>query len=257
MKVVLLAGGLGTRLAEQTEVRPKPMVEVGNRPMLWHIMKYCAQFGFNEFYVALGYKGAVIKQYFMDYYAMNSDVTVDLGEGSVEIHQKHKEDWQVHLIDTGQLTNTGGRLQRVLPWLDDQTFMLTYGDGVCNVDLHKLRDFHKSQNAGATITAVRPPARFGNVTFNDHRVQCFTEKSQTEAGWINGGFIMMEPSVGQYLTGDDCSLEHDMLEGLAAEGKLSAYCHDDFWQCMDTKREVDLLQRLWDSDHCPWRIWRD
>ncbi len=257
MKIVILAGGLGTRLGDITEVRPKPMVEIGRHPIIWHIMKHCASYGFNEFYVALGYKGDVIKRYFMDYYAMNSDVVVDLKQGDLQILQRHREDWRVHLIDTGLQTLTGGRLKRMLPHLGDETFMLTYGDGVCNVNLHDLLTCHQQKQALATVTAVRPSARFGNLVLDNDRVTRFTEKNQIGAGWINGGFIMMQPQIDQYLPDEDVSLEQHTLEALASDGKLAAFCHEGFWQCMDTKREVDLLNRLWEQPDCPWRNWRE
>jgi glucose-1-phosphate cytidylyltransferase len=254
IRVVLLAGGLGTRLAEETEVRPKPMVEIGGRPILWHIMRHYAHHGFTEFVVALGYKGEAIKHYFLDYHSLSSDMTIDLATGQVEGRARERDDWLVHLVDTGQKTNTGGRVRRLEPWLSGQTFMVTYGDGVSNVDLQALLRFHRSHGRLATVTAVRPPARFGSLVFDGDRVTEFAEKPQTGEGWINGGFLVLEPGVFQYLDGDLSSLEADAMERLTADAQLMAYRHDGFWQCMDTKRDLDLLRRLWDSGAPPWVV---
>jgi glucose-1-phosphate cytidylyltransferase len=254
MKVVILAGGRGTRLAEETEVRPKPMVEIGGRPILWHIMKHFYHFGHREFYIALGYKGEAIKHYFMDYAALSGSLTVDLVEGRVQTHDGDLEDWIVHLIDTGVDVNTGGRLKRLQPWLQDEAFMITYGDGVSNVNLEELTRFHRAQGRIGTLTAVRPPARFGGVLFDGDLVSEFTEKPQIGEGWINGGFQLFEPGVFDYLEGDGCSLEVDCLEALASDGQLAAYRHEDFWQCMDTLRDKNLLEELWQSGSAPWRI---
>lgn len=255
MKVVILAGGLGTRLAEETELKPKPMVEIGGRPILWHIMKDYAHFGHKEFFIALGYKGEVIKRYFLDYYTLNGSMTINLASGEVQVQEKECEDWLVHLIDTGLNTLTGGRVKRLEPWLRDGTFMVTYGDGVSNLDLNQLLRFHRSHGRLATVTAVRPPARFGGLVFDGDLVTEFTEKPQTGEGWINGGFLVFEPGVFDYLEGDDSSLEADALERLAADGQLAAYRHDGFWQCMDHLRDVRLLQSLWQSGTPPWRVW--
>jgi glucose-1-phosphate cytidylyltransferase len=255
MKAVILAGGLGTRLAEETEVKPKPMVEIGGRPILWHIMKHYAHYGCEEFFIALGYKGEVIKRYFLDYYKLNGSVTVDLARGEVEIHQKHCENWRVHLIETGLATNTGGRLRQLKPWLCDSPFFLTYGDGVSNVHLPNLVAFHRAQGLMATITAVRPPARFGNLEFDGDRVSEFAEKPQIGEGWINGGFMVLEPGVFSYLDRDSQSLEMDVLEPLCGEQQLTAYRHQGFWQCMDTLRDVRLLEGLWQGGHAPWKVW--
>ena len=255
MKVVILAGGLGTRLAEETEVRPKPMVEIGGRPILWHIMKHYAHFGFKEFYIALGYKGEVIKRYFLDYHSLSGSMTINLSSGDVQVQETACEDWLVDLIDTGLNTNTGGRVKRMEPWLKDGTFMMTYGDGVCDLDLRDLLRFHQSHGRLATVTAVRPPARFGGLIFDGDLVAEFTEKPQIGEGWINGGFMVFEPGVFDYLEGDDASLEADALERLAADGQLAAYRHDRFWQCMDTLRDVRLLERLWQSGNPPWKVW--
>jgi glucose-1-phosphate cytidylyltransferase len=255
MKVVILAGGLGSRLTEETDVRPKPMVEIGGRPILWHILKHYAHYGFKEFVIALGYKGEVIKRFFLDYQYVNNSISVDLARGTVTVHPQDSEDWLVHLIDTGLHTNTGGRIKRLEPWLRDGTFMATYGDGVSNVDLRALLAFHKAQGRAATVTAVRPPSRFGGLTLDGDQIVQFTEKPQIGEGWINGGFLVFEPKVFDYLLGDDASLENDALDQLASEGQLSAFRHEQFWQCMDTLREKRLLEQLWQSGAAPWKVW--
>jgi glucose-1-phosphate cytidylyltransferase len=255
MKVVILAGGFGTRLAEETDRIPKPMVEIGGRPILWHIMKHYAHYGFKEFFIALGYKGEVIKRYFLDYYLINSNLTINLSNGDVQVHNKQGEDWIVHLVDTGLHTLTGGRVKRLEPWLKDETFMVTYGDGVSDIDLQDLLRFHRSHGKLATVTAVRPPARFGGLIFDGDLVAEFTEKPQIGEGWINGGFMVFEPGVFDYLEGDHTSLEADALERLAADRQLVAYRHDGFWQCMDTLRDVRLLESLWQSGKPPWKVW--
>ena len=255
MRVVVLAGGLGTRLAEETEVKPKPMVEIGARPVLWHIMKHYAHFGLKEFVVALGYRGEVIKRFFVDYHSLNGSLTVNLVTGRVERHERQEDDWEVRLMDTGYATNTGGRVKRLQPLLSDGTFMVTYGDGVCNVDLSSLLDFHRAHGRIATVTAVRPPARFGGLIFDGDLVAQFTEKPQIGEGWINGGYMVFEPSLFDYLEGDDSSLEADGLERLAADRQLAAFRHDGFWQCMDTLRDKRLLESLWQGGRPPWRVW--
>jgi glucose-1-phosphate cytidylyltransferase len=255
MKVVLLAGGLGTRLAEETEVKPKPMVEIGGRPILWHIMKLYAHHGFREFCLALGYKGEMIKRYFLDYYRLSGSLTVNTGTGDVMGRSRPDEDWLVHLVDTGLDTLTGGRVKRLEPWLAGETFMLTYGDGVADIDLTTLVAFHRSHGKMATVTAVRPPARFGGLEFDGDLVQAFTEKPQIGEGWINGGYMVLEPGILEYLGGDGCSLEAVALERLAADNQLAAYKHDGFWQCMDTVRDLKLLQSLWGSGTPPWKAW--
>lgn len=255
MKVVILAGGRGTRLAEETEVKPKPMVDIGGRPILWHIMRHYAHHGFKEFLIALGYKGEVIKRYFLDYHSLNGSMTVDLSSGKVKKYSQDCDDWIVHLVDTGQDTLTGGRVRRLRPWLQDGTFMVTYGDGVSNVDLQDLLRFHRSQGRIATVTAVRPPARFGGIIFDGDLVARFTEKPQIGEGWINGGFLVFEPEVFDYLDGDHSSLEADALERLAADRQLAAYRHEGFWQCMDTLRDKQLLESLWQSGRAPWKVW--
>ncbi len=256
IKTVILAGGLGTRLSEETDLRPKPMVEIGGYPILWHILKLYAHQGFKEFFIALGYRGDFIKRYFLDYYHLNGNITIDFRNGKVEAENRECEDWTVHLMDTGQNTNTGGRVNRLQPWLQGATFMVTYGDGVSNIDLNNLLQFHRSHGKMATVTAVRPPARFGGLAFDGDMVVNFTEKPQIGEGWINGGFLVFEPGIFNYLEGDHASLEADMLERLAADGQLAAYRHDGFWQCMDTLRDKRLLESLWEKGNAPWEVWR-
>ena len=255
MKVVILAGGLGTRLAEETEVRPKPMVTVGGRPILWHIMKHYSQWGFCEFVVALGYKGEIIKRYFMDYADLNGRLTLSLKNRVIERHDKHPEDWKVDLVETGNDTATGGRLKRLSEILSAGTFMMTYGDGVSNVELRKVLDFHRSHGRLATVTVVRPPARFGSLEFDGDVVTRFIEKPQLGEGWINGGFFVLEPGVFEYLGADDMPFERQPLEQLAADGQLMAYRHEDFWQSMDTLRDKRLLESMWEEKRAPWRTW--
>jgi glucose-1-phosphate cytidylyltransferase len=255
MKVVVLAGGLGTRLAEETEIKPKPMVEIGGRPILWHIMKHYAHFDFKEFFIALGYRGEVIKRFFIDYCSLSGSITIDLKRGQVESQDADCEDWVVHLRNTGQDTNTGGRVRRLKESIGNETFMLTYGDGVCDVNLQDLLRFHKSHGRVATVTAVRPPARFGGLVFDGDLVSDFVEKPQIGEGWINGGFMVFEPAVFDYLENDDASLEADALEHLAEKGQLAAYKHDKFWQCMDTLRDKRLLETLWHEHRAPWKVW--
>lgn len=256
MKVVILAGGLGTRLAEETELKPKPMVEIGGRPILWHIMKHYGHHNFNEFFIALGHRGEVIKRFFLDYCSLSGSMTVDLSKGVVDTQDSDCEDWIVHLKNTGPETNTGGRIKRLEAWLKDETFMATYGDGVSNVNLSDLLEFHRAHGRIATVTAVRPPARFGGLIFDgDSMVVDFTEKPQIGEGWINGGFIVCEPEIFTYLKDDDSSLEADALEHLASERQLAAYKHEGFWQCMDTLRDKRLLESLWEDGSAPWKVW--
>jgi glucose-1-phosphate cytidylyltransferase len=255
MKVVILAGGRGTRLAEETEVTPKPMVEIGGKPILWHIMKGYSHRGTKEFFVALGYKGEVIKRFFLDYHRLSGDLRVDLSNGQIKTHNSDCEDWIVNLVDTGLDTCTGGRVKRLEKVLSDGTFMVTYGDGVSDIDFNELLKFHRSQGKIATVTAVHPQARFGNLTIDRDRVANFSEKPQLGEGWINGGFLVFEPEVFRYLDGDHRSLEADALEKLAADGQLAAYRHAGFWQCMDTLRDKMVLQRLWEEGRAPWKVW--
>ena len=256
MKVVILAGGLGTRLSEETEIKPKPMVEIGGQPILWHIMKHYAHFGFKEFCIAVGYRGEVIKRFFMDYHSLNGNISIDLRSGNVDMRERECEDWVIHLQNTGQDTNTGGRVKRLQSQLGDGTFMITYGDGVCDVNLTDLLEFHRAQGRIATITAVRPPARFGGLIFDgDSMVVDFTEKPQIGEGWINGGFMVCEREIFNYLKDDDSSLEADALESLASERQLAAYQHGGFWQCMDTLRDKRLLENLWHDGSAPWKVW--
>jgi len=256
MKVVILAGGLGSRLSEETDLKPKPMVEIGGRPILWHIMKHYAQYDFKEFIIALGYKGEVVKRYFVDYCALEGNMTISLSDGKVSAYDTGREEWLVDLIDTGLRTYTGGRVKRLEQWLKDQTFMVTYGDGVSNIDLCDLVRFHRTHHRLATVAAVRPPARFGALVLEGDFVPRFTEKSQVAEGWINGGYFVFEPGVFQYLSGDSTSLEADALERLARDGQLAAYRHEGFWQCMDTLRDVRMLEHLWQSGNPPWRVWK-
>jgi glucose-1-phosphate cytidylyltransferase len=255
MKTVILAGGYGTRLTEETDLKPKPMVEIGGKPILWHIMRHYAHHGFKEFFVALGYKGEVIKRYFLDYYHLSGNMTVDMASGRAEMDNGVEEDWVVHLVETGADTQTGGRIKRLEPWLKDEPFMVTYGDGVSNVDLSTLMRHHNAHGRIATVTAVRPPARFGGLVFEGDLVTEFTEKPQIGEGWINGGYQVFGPDVFPYLTGDECNLERDVLEKLAAEHQLVAYRHDGFWQCMDTLRDKRLLEGMWQSGGAPWKVW--
>ncbi|MDB4950370.1 MAG: rfbF [Gemmatimonadetes bacterium] len=255
MKTVILAGGLGSRLAEETTVRPKPMVEIGGRPILWHIMNVYAAHGFADFLVACGYKGEVIKRYFTDFHLHDSDMTVDLREGKVSVHAQRGPDWRVTLVDTGAGTQTGGRVKRMAPFIGGETFLMTYGDGVGNVDVRGAVDFHRRHGKLATIAAVRPPARFGGLEFEGDRVVHFNEKPQVGEGWINGGYMVLEPAVLDYIDGDETILEREPLERLAAEGQLMAYRHEGFWQPMDTLREKLLLEELWQSGRAPWKVW--
>ena len=253
MKTVILCGGLGTRLSEETQVKPKPMVEIGGRPMLWHVMKIYERYGFNNFTLALGYKGEVIKDYFLNYHARLSDLTVHLKNGQVDYSNPTAEDWQVSLIDTGTNTMTGGRLLRLKRHLQSSgTFMLTYGDGVSDIDIPALLSFHRAHGRLATVTAVRPSARFGGIHVGDGQVLSFKEKPQSGEGWINGGFFVFEPAIFDCLTDDSTVLEQTPLENLVRDQQLMAYEHTGYWQCMDTIRDRDALQELWVSGHAPW-----
>ena len=253
MKVGILAGGVGSRLSEETSLKPKPMVEVGEQPILFHLMHHYAHYGFNEFVVALGYKGEVIKKYFADYCALAGSVSVDMSAGTVAAHDGPGLDWRVDLIDTGISTNTGGRIKRLAPYMGDETFMLTWGDGLSDIDLKQLLAFHRSHGKLATVTAVRPLARFGHMEIEHGQVRRFTEKPQTAEGWINGAFFVLEPGVFDYVENDDTAWDYGPMPRLAAEGQLMAYQYEGFWQCMDTLRDKKLLDRLWASGDAPWK----
>lgn len=255
MKTVILAGGLGSRLSEETQIIPKPMIEIGGRPIMWHIMKIFSHYGLREFFVALGYKGEVIKRYFHDYYSLNGDISINLSNGKIDVQNRECEDWELHLVETGQNSMTGGRVKRLEEYLRDGPFMVTYGDGVSNVNIAELIDFHKSHGKLATVTAVHPPARYGELLINEDSTANFSEKPQTHEGWINGGFIIFEPQVLSYLSGDESVLEIDALERLANEGQLVAYKHNDFWQCMDTLRDKRQLEAVWENGNPPWKVW--
>jgi len=256
MKVAILAGGVGSRLQEETDVRPKPMVEIGGKPILWHIMRYYSCYGFGEFVIALGYKGEYIKKYFVDYASLQGNLRVETHSRDIQVRKNGEQvDWTIDLIETGVKTRTGGRIKRLAPHIGNQTFMLTWGDGVSNVDLDKLIRFHKSHGKLATLTAVRPTARFGHLDLDGDRITEFSEKPQTREGWINGAFFVLEPGVFDYIEGDYTSWEREPMEQLARDGQLMAYKHDGFWQCMDTLRDKRLLNELWDSGESLWKIW--
>lgn len=256
MKVVILAGGLGTRLAEETSVRPKPMVEIGGRPILWHIMKIYSQHGFSDFVICLGYKGYMIKEYFANYFLHMSDVTLDLAQNRMEVHRETAEPWRVTLVDTGEDTMTGGRLKRVLPYVEDEPlFALTYGDGVADIDLTAQIAFHKAHGKLATVTAVRPAKRFGAISIEGDRVATFKEKPDDDGGWINGGFFLLAPSVGNLIAGDDTIWEKEPLEQLVATDQLRAYVHRGFWHPMDTIRDRQFLEDEFRSGRAKWRLW--
>jgi len=257
MKVSILAGGIGARLAEETETKPKPMVEIGGYPILWHIMMHYAYYGFKDFVIALGYKGEHIKRYMVDYSQLASNLTVNLQNGDVQVHDEdgYKADWSVELIDTGRDTMTGGRIKRLAPYLGNKTFMLTWGDGVSDLDLNELLKFHRSHGKLATLTAVRPTARFGHLELQDDIVVQFSEKVQTREGWINGAFFVLEPGVFDYIEGDQTQWEKGPLEQLSKDGQLMAYRHSSFWQCMDTLRDKRRLDALWQQGNPPWKIW--
>jgi len=255
MKVAILAGGRGSRLAEETDVKPKPMVEVGGHPILWHIMMHYAHFDHDHFLIALGYKGEVIKKYMTDYCALHSNLRVSMDTGRVEKHGGDQPSWTVDLIDTGMRTMTGGRIKRLQPYVDNERFMLTWGDGVADVDLDALLAFHEDHGRLATMTVVRPPARYGHITMDEGEVTSFTEKPQTAEGWINGAFFVLEPEIFDYIDGDHTQWEREPLEQLSREGQLMAYQHTSFWQCMDTLREKYILESMWDSGNPPWKLW--
>jgi glucose-1-phosphate cytidylyltransferase len=255
MKVVILAGGLGTRISEESHLRPKPMIEIGGKPILWHIMKAYSAHGLRDFVICTGYRGYMIKEYFANYYLHMSDITIDLAANSTEIHQNFAEPWRVTLVDTGEETMTGGRLKRVARYLGNEDFCFTYGDGLSNVDVGRLMEFHRQQNVLATVTAVQPPGRFGGLDLEQHRVSSFREKPLGDGNWINGGFFVLSPKVLDYIEGDASHWELKPLERLAAEGQLAAYRHTGFWQPMDTLRDKNQLEELWSSGRAPWKIW--
>jgi glucose-1-phosphate cytidylyltransferase len=257
MKAIILAGGLGSRLSEETVLRPKPMVEIGGKPMLWHIMNIYAAYGVQEFIIALGYKPEVIKEYFLNFYALNNDISVELASGKTIIHNGNQPHWTIHLVDTGLYTQTAGRLKRLQRWLNgDETFMLTYGDGVADLNVGALLAFHRSHGKLATVTTVRSPERFGRIGFTGDRVATFYEKPQSSEGWVNGGFFVMNNKVIDYIEGDETILERDPVEHLTREGELMGYRHYGFWSCMDTLKEKNYLEELWQSGKAPWSIWR-
>jgi glucose-1-phosphate cytidylyltransferase len=257
MKVVILCGGLGTRLREETEYRPKPMVPIGNRPILWHIMKIYAHYGHKEFILCLGYKGEIIKDYFRNYQWNTSDVTLRLGRSPqiTYLSQHDEEDWTVTLLDTGQETQTGGRLRRALPHIDTDTFLFTYGDGLIDSSINESIEFHRRHGALATVTAVKPSGRFGELALDGQTITAFREKPQQESAYVSGGFFVLNKAVGRYLTDDACVLERGPLERLTREGQLRAFCHPGFWQCMDTYREQELLNKMWAAGAAPWKVW--
>jgi glucose-1-phosphate cytidylyltransferase len=255
MKVVILAGGFGSRLSELTDHLPKPMVEIGNKPILWHIMKTYAHYGYNEFIIALGYKAEVIKEYFLNFYAFDHDISLDLSSGKFTIKHKEKTDWTVHLVNTGLDTQTGGRVLRLKEWIGNETFMLTYGDGVGNIRIDQLVEFHKNHGKFATVTASHPPSRFGAITYNENEVISFSEKNVTKGGWISSGFFVLEPEIFSLLKDDKTIWEKYPLETLADMHELMVFFHDGYWQPMDTLRERRILQKLWDSNNAPWKVW--
>jgi len=255
MKAVILAGGLGTRISEESHLRPKPMIEIGGKPILWHIMKIYSHYGINDFIICLGYKGYVIKEYFSNYFLHMSDVTFSMRDNTTVIHQKFAEPWNVTLVDTGQETMTGGRLKRVLPYIGDETFCFTYGDGVSDIDISSLIAKHKANGLSATVTSIQPPGRYGALVIEGDLVINFQEKPAGDGAWINGGFFILEPSVIDLIEGDETIWEQEPLRALAASGQLSAYKHKGFWQAMDTQREKNLLEDLWQTGNAPWKSW--
>ena len=256
MKVVILAGGTGTRIGEESHLRPKPMIEIGGKPILWHIMKIYSTHGFNDFIVCCGYKGYMIKEYFANYFLHTSDITIDLRRNQTEIHQSNSEPWRVTLVDTGEGTMTGGRIKRIRRYLDDEDFCLTYGDGVADVDIGKLVAFHRAQGLPVSVTAIQPPGRFGCLEVTSERITAFQEKPLGDGSWISGGFFVVSPKVCDYIAGDETIWEREPLERLAREGNVAAYCHRGFWQCMDTMRDRLHLEDLWQRNDAPWRVWK-
>ena len=257
MKAVILAGGFGTRLSEETGVKPKPMVEIGDRPILWHIMKIYSHVGISDFIICLGYKGRIIKEYFANYVLHQSDITFDLKNNQTHVHRNETEPWKVTLVHTGENTMTGGRIKRIKSYLGNETFCLTYGDGVSNIDIGALIQFHKAQNVLVTLTAVQPPGRFGafNLSAGQHKISAFKEKPQGDGAWINGGFFVVEPAALDYIDGDETVWEVDPMERLARDGQIAAYRHKGFWQPMDTLRDKNLLEGLWGGGKAPWKVW--
>lgn len=256
MKVVILAGGFGTRISEESQFKPKPMIEIGETPILWHIMKTYSYYGFNEFVICLGYKAYLIKEYFADYFLHTSDVTFNLAENKMTVHNNFAEPWTVTLIDTGLNTMTGGRVKRVKEYLDDEPFFLTYGDGVSDVNISKLLEFHNQTGKIATMTAIKPEGRFGVLDIEDNCIHAFREKSKNDSGWINGGFMVLQPEIFDYIKGgDETVFEREPLETVAGMGQLAAYKHDGFWQCMDTQRDKQYLEKLWADGTAPWKVW--
>lgn len=255
MKVAILAGGLGTRLSEETTIKPKPMVEIGGKPILWHIMNIYAAYGYKEFVVALGYKGDIIKDYFLNYRYRARSLTINLDSGDVTIHDGSSEDWIVHLLDTGQTTQTGGRIKRLSEFIGKEPFFLTYGDGLSNINLHDLVAFHRAQGKLATVTAIRPPARFGQMLISEENVMEFQEKPISGEGWANGGFFLLQPEIVNYINDDQTIWEREPMECLATQRQLAAFLHHGFWHAMDTFRDVHILNKLWEEDNAPWKIW--
>ena len=255
MKLVILAGGYGTRISEETERIPKPMIEIGNRPLIWHLIKYYSNFGIDEFIICCGYRGYVIKEYFMNYFTHMSDLTIDLSDGITTVHREYSEPWKVTLVDTGDSTQTGGRLKRVAEYLGDETFCFTYGDGLSDIDIRKEIDFHKQHKKLATIAAVKPPGRYGALEIDNGRVTDFVEKPPGDGGLINGGYFVLEPRCLEMIEGDEDSWESGPLNKLAESGNLMAFEHEGFWQPMDTLREKNLLEEMWTSGSAPWKIW--
>ena len=255
MKVVILAGGLGTRISEETHLKPKPMIEIGGKPILWHIMKSYSSYGINEFVICCGYKGYMVKEYFANYFLHTSDVTFDMQNNTMDVHQKFAEPWKVTLIDTGLETMTGGRLKKVKNFVKDETFCFTYGDGVSDIDILKLIDFHKNNKTMATVTAIQPPGRFGTLDITENKITSFKEKPAGDGNWINGGFFVLEPAIFDYIEGDSTIWERTPLEKLAEEKELTAYKHTGFWQPLDTLRDKNYLEKLWDSGNTPWKNW--
>jgi glucose-1-phosphate cytidylyltransferase len=258
MKAVILAGGLGTRFSEETGIRPKPMIEVGGKPILWHIMKIYGAYGVTEFIIALGYKSEIIKEYFLNFYAFNNDLSIDLANGKTTIHDGKQPNWKIHLVDTGLHTQTGGRLKRLRKWLgESESFLFTYGDGVADIDIESVRKFHLSHGKLATVTTVRSPARFGRIAFDGDRISNFHEKPESGDGWINGGFFVLNPKAIDYIDGDETAWEKEPLERLTRDGQMMGYRHYGFWSCMDTLKEKNTLEELWSTKNAPWKVWSE